>query len=128
SEIHREERAGDRARTGIRRSLLLLARVQEDCRGVAGKVPQQITHRPRSSRKVSAMGMLETTGTASSAATRKENTLRKLDRLKKVAIRGAGPRADQRFLLGRLHPSMADGTRPAGGRQSVLPLRPRLDR
>jgi len=30
------------------------------------------------------MGMFETTGTASSATTRKDNTLRKLDRLKKA--------------------------------------------
>ena len=45
-----------------------------------------------------------------------------------AAARGAGPRADQRFLLGRLHPPLAGGTRPAGGRQSLLLLRPRLDR
>ena len=45
-----------------------------------------------------------------------------------AAPRGTRSRADQRFLLGQLHPTLADRTRPAGGRQSVLLLRPRLDR
>ena len=44
------------------------------------------------------------------------------------AARGARPRADQRFLLGQLHPPLAERTRPARRRQSLLLLRPRLDR
>ena len=39
----------------------------------------------------------------------------------------ARPRADQRFLLGRVHPPLAERAGPAGRRQSVLLLRPRLD-
>ena len=49
---------------------------------------------------------------------RSPNTLRKLERMNQgAAPRGAGPRADQRFLLGRLHPS-------AGGGSSACPPTP----
>ena len=67
---------------------------------------------PRSYRSM--MSMFDTFGKATDTSGRKENTLRKLERLNK-ALRHEEPDRvpDQRFFLGRLHPALAQGTRPA---------------
>ena len=73
------------------------------------------------------MGMFDTTGQGPSAA-QAQHAGQTRSHEQGAAASGAGPRADQRLLLGRLHPPLATGTGPAGRRQSLLPLRPRLDR
>ena len=54
------------------------------------------------------MGMFDTTGTAAGLEQRKENTLRKIERMRKTLRHQEPDRvSDQRFLLGRVHSSMA---------------------
>ena len=69
------------------------------------------------------MGMFDTTGTTSAGIARKENTLRKLDRLKK-ALRHVEPDRVpiSDFFWGSFIRRWRDGTRPAAGCQSLLLL------
>ena len=75
------------------------------------------------------MGMFETTGTATSAAARKDNTLRKLKRLKKALRHEEPDRVPiSDFFWGSFIRRWRKELGLPDRRQSVLLLRPRLDR
>ena len=75
------------------------------------------------------MGMFDMVGTAASSQQRKENTLRKLQRMNRALRHEEPDRVPiSDFFWGGFIASLANRTWPAGRRQSLLLLRPRLDR